>query len=815
MIPPLFRLLPAFVLCLTCGARADILKFEATKKSGSLVADPAASQKRSIAVNVESEGGRVVLGAFKKPLPPGLYRFSPRLRAQLPADYEAARLRLNLHVMVDGKAASSIPMLWLHFNAKPGQYTQMEQRVAVPTASTVSFELSWNLAPLPAGEKTRAVRPVKPPSIEDASADPAKAGRKAVKGRKSDVDEFTDDLNADVAVAPNTLDYPAVLIDGVDYAVENAGLVVEKVWPEKVHVHPGEANPVEVTVHNFKARPEKAVVRLEMLTGLDEAGAPLETVLSVPAHSSVKHRFEWTSGRREFGHEARASVRAEDGSTHSSAEYFSVGAPVWKTAIQGSGFLTWYGREASLKEHVAENRAAYVNVEEAFSWQPSSWTDLNPEGDHWWTGQGNAHNSLAGLKIWMDASHSNGIKMITYSWPTASGPSGMEWARRHPDLITHGGIGLASEFHDIEDLKLYDLTHSNSLFWRIQYGVWHSMGINRGYFETINLGAEEIIKSARKFGWDGVRFDKPPGWSAMDAAEGIEDLKRFGVVEKMRSLLPELFEVKEGNWDGDLVSKRNLRWMRHRFQTEIEKPFAVSFNFGVEPEDPAKPNQERVFFNECAGGGGQMMNEAIRLSQSWEKYRQVALKQAEAARTAGGFDTIFCPDAASSWGRTFAAIFTFASGSHTYNSYGWGPNMPGTYSQFMTRFGEFCWDLAFAPAEAEQAAFTLKSESPLLWKDYVRARTLEGGRRQTVVHLVTPPPVDAVVPAGKNGVMPAWQSGVTLRRKGARPEGVWLLSAEPATRSEKLTAVQDGDGFAVSVPEHRYWSVLVWQDPAR
>jgi hypothetical protein len=499
---------------------------------------------------------------------------------------------------------------------------------------------------------------------------------------------------------------------------------------------------------------------------------------------------------------------------HSAAEYFSVGTPIWKTAIQGNGFLTWYGREASLSEHVEENRDAYINVEEAFSWQPSSWTDLNPKDNHWWTGQGNAHNSAAGLKIWMDASHRHGIKMITYSWPTASGPSGMEWTRKHPDLITHSPIGLSSEFHDIEDLKLYETTRNNPLFWRLHYGVWHSMGINRGYFETIQLGAEEVIQSARRFGWDGIRFDKPPGWSAMDAAEGTADLDRFGATKTMRSLLPELFEITEGNWDSALVSKRNLRWMRHRFDTEIGKPFAVSFNFGVDSADPAKAPQERKFFDACAGGGGQMMNESIRLSQSWEKYRQVALAQAEAARAAGGFDTIFCPDAASSWGKTFAAIFTFSSGSHPYNNYGWGPGMPGTYSQFMTRYGEFCWDLSLTPDEVEKQRFRVKSDTPLLWQDYVRSRSVEGGGRQTVLHVLTPPPVDAVAPAGKNGLLPAWQRGVTVSRKGSRPEQVWLLSAEPSTRAEKLDIAQLGDGFSVTLGEHRYWTVLVWQDPA-
>jgi hypothetical protein len=140
--------------------------------------------------------------------------------------------------------------------------------------------------------------------------------------------------------------------------------------------------------------------------------------------------------------------------------------------------------------------------------------------------------------------------------------------------------------------------------------------------------------------------------------------------------------------------------------------------------------------------------------------------------------------------------------------------MPGTYSQFMTRYGEFCWDLSLTPDEVEKQRFRVKSDTPLLWQDYVRSRSVEGGGRQTVLHVLTPPPVDAVAPAGKNGLLPAWQRGVTVSRKGSRPEQVWLLSAEPSTRAEKLDIAQLGDGFSVTLGEHRYWTVLVWQDPA-
>ncbi len=197
------------------------------------------------------------------------------------------------------------------------------------------------------------------------------------------------------------------------------------------------------------------------------------------------------------------------------------------------------------------------------------------------------------------------------------------------------------------------------------------------------------------------------------------------------------------------------------------------------------------------------MHEAIRLSSSWEAYRKTALTQAEIARQNGAYHTVFCPDRAPAWGHNFAAIFTFAAGSHPYGDYGWGPAMAGAYSQFMTRYGEYCWDLALAPVSAAEAGLAVQSEAPLLWQDYVRRRRLADGSQQTVLHLISPPPVDTVVPAGKIGTLVPWQKDVVITKRGALKPVVWLLSAEPATRAEQLTPRAVGDGFAVTVPEHR------------
>lgn len=796
------------VIMLGHAFAADALKFAPDQKGLAAVTDPAASDKRSVAVNLGTDSGSVVLASIKKPHAPGLYIITPRFRLLLPAEYDRSRLKLTLTFQADGKPVAQRPLNWIHFNDRAGAYTEFEQPISFNKPAALAVELSWAIAPLPAGEKPRPVTPVKGPTIDEAVP---KVGTKLKKGSDS-LEDIVGDLQADQAVPLSSITYPAVLADRMTIAPVTTTLAIEKVWPEKVHVYPGEANPIEVTVRNYGTTSAKATVRLEMRTGLDQTAPPLEAALDVPAGGIAKHKFPWTASEVSYGHEARATVLSASQPIHAASEYFSVGAPIWKTSIQGSGFLTWYGREFQFPEHVESNRRSYINVEEAFSWQPSSWTDLNPKGDDWWTGQGNAHNSRRGLQQWMDLSHREGIKLITYSWPSASGPSGIEWGRRHPELVTHVGVGLASEFHDIEDLKLYDLLHTNIAYKGLHYGVWHGFGINLGYLKTIDLGATEIVNSAQTFGWDGVRFDSPPGWSAMGAEEMHAEMKQMSLTDRVTPLIPEYAGVTTGNWEGEAISIRNIRWLRHRFQTEINPRFAISYNYGIDLDPAAPARRPPAFFRECCKEGGQIMHEAIRLSSSWEAYRKTALQQAEIARQNGAYHTVFTPDRAASWGSNFAAIFTFAAGSHPYLNYGWGPSKAGTYSQFMTRYGEYCWDLALAPVEAGKAGLAVQSEAALLWQDYVRQRSLADGSTQTVLHLISPTPTDSVTPAGKIGTLVPWQKDVVVSKKGAVKPVVWLLSAEPTTHAEPLTPRAVGDGFAVTVPEHRFWSVLVWTE---
>ena len=807
--------LAAGLALLTVGATAAqprAMQFTPAGKGSAMVSDAAADGGACVAVRVEDEGaGRPLTWPLADgELAPGLYRFSARLRLHLPEDFDHSRLRIDVSLQDRGGPGAHLPLLWSVFDGGRSTYTQFSETFELAAAVHPVVRFAWRVEELPPWMDNRPARPVKAPDIEGADTSLDVAGPAA--GDDSVLDDLAELVMADEAVPLASITYPAVLPDWVSIEPLTETLAVAKVQPEKVHVYPGEANPINVLVRNYGAEGASATVRLTVHAGLTESAPSVQAELTVPARGTAAHRFSWVAGPSEFGLEARAEVLVDGKAVHSASEFFSVSTPIWKTAIQGSGFLTWHGREHEFDGHVRGNREIYVNVEEAFSWQPSSWTDLNPTGDDWWSGQNNFHNSMTGLHKWMSLNHSNGIKMITYLWASASGPSGVEWARKYPELVTHEKVGLGAEFHDVEDLRLYDVTHDNEELWDYQYGVWQSFGINRGLLRTMDMGAEQVVESARRFGWDGVRFDSRPTWGAMGAAGVHTEFAMLGVEELMRTLVPEYYDQQEGNWSGSAISIRNIRYMKHRFRTELGPNFAIASNYHVlEDTNTVTRGVGYDYFLAYCEGGCQVNQEALRKSGSWRTFYETLLPQVQYVHDAGGFHGTQSIDDALAHGAACAYldIFTFAAGSHPYNYVRRGP-MPGRYARFMTRYGEFLWDPALKPVPADGSGIRVGAEG-LLWEPFLRSRKLTDGGLRTVIQIITPPRQDAIPPA-TSGPMPAWHRDVVIAKRGTQEPSVWLLSAEPDVRAEMLAPRQEGDGFAVTVAEHRLWSVLVWEE---
>ncbi|MCE9608413.1 MAG: hypothetical protein K8U03_26315 [Planctomycetia bacterium] len=787
-----------------------VVTFDASGERTLLVADPAAAQRKALAIDVASGlKGSHKLKTSAAQLAPGRYRVTLYARLHAGAADNLSRIRFDWSLGGVGPAAVKKSFVWTQFDSTPNRYTPLVLETTILAASSPTLQLDWAQVSTGALDKVQSIRKEELPTSPDAVAIAPKKPKSIAGG-----DDLLSEIKAESAplMPLSSLHNPALLLDRVTFEPLTAGSVwIESVRPQFVHVYPNQLNPIDVQIRSLSAG-ANAEVRLDLLAGLDEVVHSSTQTLKLSG-GTTNCRFEWPGGPREFGHEARVTVLSEGKPLDVRSEYFSCSFPIWKTAMQASGFLDFHDRLAQFPDHVAYNRRNYLNVEEAFSWQPSSWTDLTPKNDHWWTGQGDAHNSRAGLEMWMKLSHAEGIKMITYLWPTASGPEGLEWGRETPELVTHDRIGLPNEFFDVEDLRLKPITEADPKLWDLRSGIWNYVGINMGMLRSVDKGISETVASAKQFGWDGARFDNPPGWSAMGATDVHGEFQLLGVEATMKKLVPDFYDKKEGQWSGTEVSLGNVRYARHQLQAH-DPHFAMSFNFGI-PENINSPEGNK-FFDECCLGGGQIMDEQIRqvVRGPWKGYLERIHTEANVVRKRGGHLCCVVASGFSASMRLYAICSLFIGGSHPYGDYGWSAPLPGNYAQFMTRYGEYCWAGDLEPTTAEAEQFSIDDDSQLWWRELPRRRTLPDGRTQWVVHLLSNPPSPEMAP-DKPGTMTPWRTKFNVGRKTAKEPTVWALSAEPTTRAEALTAKKVGDRYVVEIPEHRVWTMLVWTEAAR
>ena len=408
--------------------------FDGSGKGTMMVADPAAIGKKALAIDVNDISGTHRLKSTAPRLEAGRYRMTLYARLFSTASDDFTRLRLDWTIGDEKNARRKDQFMWTQFDSSPSRYTPLTMELTLATPMTPVFDLGWQQVTTGPLDRVRPIRKVEPPTTPKGT-DPSSTTPKKMSGGI----DILDDIDSQKAASLAAVGFPALLIDRVTIEPISRTQWVEAVLPKFVHVYPGQANPVEVSVRNLENRAVPATISLEVRAGLDETLHTATKQVSLPAAGSATCKFDWAGSNREFGHEVRATLTVGGKVVHAASDYYSVSLPIWKTALQANGFLDWYGREKNLLEHVTRNRALYLNVEEAFSWQPSSWTDLTPKTEHWWSGQGDAHNNATGLKLWLDASHEHGIKMITYLWSSASGPERFGvGARGRPSLSPTG-----------------------------------------------------------------------------------------------------------------------------------------------------------------------------------------------------------------------------------------------------------------------------------------------------------------------------------------------------------------------------------------
>jgi len=759
---------------------------------GHRVADPKASGKLALAVSLEKPSGGLAIPMAEEPFPPARYRASIRLRSPKQNDTLVAGTSVQLSLRMGEDVLATRPCGRFSFSG-PDEYEDLSLVFLLSSKGHLRVAFTWQRDAVVSAEAAAETAPTTP-NIGAAGGE----------------DEGGEMEAGVMELELKDVDFPCLLADRVTLERVGGDVLLERVRPQKVHCAPGEANPIDVRVLNVGVEERSVRVQATMVTGIEERAPLGERTVGLAAGGAEDLRFDWTATEREYGHEVLVELFDGDEFLDRGSEYFGVSRNIWQVAIQSPGFIEWVPLAHRTDSKVPSDRRAYTNVYEAFSWAPCSFTDLTPDVEEWWTGQNNFHHNIHVLRRWMELAHQNGMKMITYSFPTACGAVGIEFARQHPDWITNWNIGLGISY-TVEDLRWRRWARERGKpFLATVSRQWHSAGIDRGHLGAINFGAEEIIRSAKAHGWDGVRFDGVWRWSALGGEYVQRQFKELGIEAEAQKLYPDLYGKRE-QWTGDEVSYRNIEWGKHRILKDLPE-FVFSYNFGIAYEDSGA-RTPRAFAEACAGGG-QIMNERLRqYSGRWDTYAKFIMAEADIVRERDGHYVICGLDGegGTEMDRTYLKILTLAGRTHPYlATYGWGRSSVGTYSQFATRYSELLWHPDWQGVENAEQILDVESAVPIWWQWHVTRRRV-GDTTQFLVHLITKPTAVKVYEAPE--ALPPRQKDVRVAFKGLKDKkrvaSAHAFTAEPHTRSLPVKLEKGDAGSVVVVPEHHYWTVVL------
>lgn len=554
------------------------------------------------------------------------------------------------------------------------------------------------------------------------------------------------------------------------------GCFIRSVLTEKVITVPGESATAVCEIVNVGDKPWTGTLELQLLSGIDDR-TPLTTAeISVPAGDTSTFRQPFKVGPQLFGRGLVATLATGSGPVHTRDTVFTVADQFWDVAlgtvtgglVANSGM---YGDRAPalVKEQVAHMRERYSNWFEKCFWAPDDWGNLTPTELEWASGQAARHEHAGYLKQHIAAAREQGIRVISYGKGLAGGPSAYELLRRRPEFFLRnertGRWGANAD--------LWDLEHWNDFAARAKEPKkfttsWHRIPPDLARLDALDHGIDQLIASAREFGFDGVRFDGH--FSAVD----------------------------------DTVSTFNMRRLKERVWQE-HPDYLFGFNFCA-PLDYAEPFPHEV--REGLAGGGMWMNEAIGqwtrkgsgAFTSWRDYATQELASSRRIEAAGGTYHFIhrLPSERTEPQRYYKFVISFLAGAHPcYGDHEFAPGATN-WGRFLTRFGGLFWHPRRAAVDPAAVGFEVGGlPADVEWSLWPQSVPVAADREWLVVPLLRYPATDEIM---ATEAYPAPATGGRLAVKAAalrsRVKQAWWIEPD----AEPVPLKMEGDGTLALPP---------------
>ncbi|MCX7430952.1 MAG: hypothetical protein NTY17_08120 [Planctomycetia bacterium] len=568
----------------------------------------------------------------------------------------------------------------------------------------------------------------------------------------------------------------AARVHGITVRRIDTGCFIRSVLTDKVITAPGGSAIAVCEIVNVGEQPWQGTLDLTLLSGIEDRRSVGTVEVVVPAGEATTLRQEFDVGLQLFGRGLVATLADASGPIHTRDTAFAVADHFWDVALgtTGGGIVAnsgMYGDRgpALVKEQVAHMRARYSNWFEKTFWAPDDWGNLMPTEPEWASGQAARQEHAGYLKQHISAARDQGIRVISYGKGMAGGPSAYELLRKKPEFFVRnertGRWGANADLWDLDHWSDFTVRAKEPKKFTTS---WHRIPPDLARLDALDHGIDQLIASARRFGFDGVRFDGH--FSAVD----------------------------------DVVSTFNMRRLKERVWRE-HPDYLFGFNFCA-PLDYADPFPHEV--REGLAGGGMWMNEAVgQWSRkgsgnftSWRDYATQELASSRRIQAAGGTYHLIhrLPAERTEQQRYYKFVISVLAGAHPcYGDHEFAPGATN-WGRFLTRFGGLFWHPRRAAVDPAVVGFeAIGLPADVAWQTWPQTVPVAADREWLVVPFLRYPATDEIA---KTDAYPAPATGGRLAVKAtalrSRVKQAWWIEPD----AEPVPLKMDGDGTLALPP---------------
>jgi hypothetical protein len=631
-------------------------------------------------------------------------------------------------------------------------------------------------------------------------------------------------------------------------------LKILEVFPDKIRYLPNEKGKVDVKIENLKDENKDINVKFELIAGIDEIKKTEIKNLNLQPKEIKNITFNFQLDDRKYGYSTKITILSNGRIIDTDEEFFIVGKNPWSIAVPGA-------RDEAIKEyypiwhHVFYNISAtdpliekcalyakkeYTTCTEFFSWSPGEPFYMAPVEDIWIRGNGgNLLRSKREIIKEVSELKKYGIASISYIAQQAMGEKTIEILKKKPYWFSYTKDGELIEFYRVSELerqrefwKNFDWDGYKKIkpdapgwenkeenwkkyvdFWKPYIEKVRSFS-TIGYFvpnyklkEVLDYVADQVIGSAKIFGWEGIRWDcghlnTGPIWGSYSPWYDF-----FG---------NPIAETKE-----EMVKQtiNNLKYFKEKVRKEIPD-FVFGTNFGSWEETHNFPEMVKEF---CKDGSWLLdevcysYNSPTSAYNKWDKYYKIMVEQGEFVRSLGGH---YNPFALNRNGgkypvdRIYETIFKIAGKGHPNYLYYNSQTNAGNFAQFLVRFGEFTFGENLKRLENPENIIYIEP-SNLWWKKSVN-KMEDNNFKYIIIHLINPP-VILDIEGNPESILPEPVKDIKIFVKETNKFiSAYALSCEsfkdnekPETKYYKLKAEIKNGKLEIDLPQLFYYKIIV------